>query len=219
MKNTISVIFLLSQVILLYSQDDPGLPDTLVVSNGIGFIGETSNPIDISIIHDTQIMGVEFRLNFDQSVLSLSTVELSDYIEDIYYFNYYLSDESELIVTLSTSGIDSSFSQFITVYFDILGGISETETYIIPTFAIFADASTSWLPFLEQGTFIINNECALPGDLNQDNVINILDIILIVNNILEVDPNECEYCVCDLNSDGLIDILDIMLIMNIILEN
>ena len=32
-----------------------------------------------------------------------------------------------------------------------------------------------------------STECALSGDINNDNLINILDVILLINIILEVD--------------------------------
>ena len=54
------------------------------------------------------------------------------------------------------------------------------------------------------------------GDLNQDNMINILDVILMVNIILDPDNN---FGLGDMNDDNIIDILDIILLVNIILNN
>jgi len=52
------------------------------------------------------------------------------------------------------------------------------------------------------------------GDVNQDNIINILDIILIVNIVLGTS----DYIDAgDVNSDGIINILDIVSLVNIIL--
>ena len=53
------------------------------------------------------------------------------------------------------------------------------------------------------------------GDVNSDNVINILDIILVVNIILGInDFNN----LADINIDGSIDILDVVQLVNIILD-
>jgi len=53
------------------------------------------------------------------------------------------------------------------------------------------------------------------GDMNQDGVLNILDVILITNIIL----NENVYNeLADLNQDGGINILDVILLIAIILE-
>ena len=53
------------------------------------------------------------------------------------------------------------------------------------------------------------------GDLNQDEILNILDIIILVNIILEGDDYQLQ---ADMNEDGLVNILDIITLVNIILE-
>ena len=54
---------------------------------------------------------------------------------------------------------------------------------------------------------------ALPGDVNDDGTVNILDIVLITNLILSDDYQES----ADLNGDGNLNILDIVQLVNIIL--
>ena len=57
---------------------------------------------------------------------------------------------------------------------------------------------------------IINNNTIL-GDVNNDSMINILDIVSMVNFILDVNqPDECSVYVSDFNDDGLINILDVL---------
>ena len=54
----------------------------------------------------------------------------------------------------------------------------------------------------------------LIGDINEDGIINVLDIILSVNIVLgSSDYNSS----ADLNQDGIINILDIVSLVNIIL--
>ena len=53
------------------------------------------------------------------------------------------------------------------------------------------------------------------GDINNDNILNILDIVSTVNCILSDNCNECS----DMNGDEVINILDIVLIVNVILED
>ena len=60
-------------------------------------------------------------------------------------------------------------------------------------------------------TDFINN--ILLGDLNQDEVLNIQDVILIVNLILDNDYNNLG----DLNSDQIINVLDTIQLINLIL--
>ena len=65
----------------------------------------------------------------------------------------------------------------------------------------------------------INSTDISSGDVNQDGIINILDIINIVNIILEnYIPTTFEYQLADFNNDGVINILDIINVVNIILE-
>ena len=51
------------------------------------------------------------------------------------------------------------------------------------------------------------------GDINNDTIVDILDIILIVNCVLDI----CDSC-SDINNDEIINIQDIILIINYILE-
>jgi len=53
------------------------------------------------------------------------------------------------------------------------------------------------------------------GDLNNDGIINVLDIVNLINYILGViSPNDCQHLVSDINGDSNLDILDIVLIVN-----
>ncbi len=59
----------------------------------------------------------------------------------------------------------------------------------------------------------INN--GLPGDINDDGILNILDIVSLINLVLE---NQYEN-IADLNDDGILNILDIVILVNLILNN
>jgi len=55
---------------------------------------------------------------------------------------------------------------------------------------------------------------SLPGDLNDDGTVNILDVVLLVNIVLGIeDFNPAG----DMNTDGLINVLDVVILVNIIL--
>lgn len=62
--------------------------------------------------------------------------------------------------------------------------------------------------------FLVNTNIIL-GDMNEDEIINISDVVIIINLILNDGFNHQ----ADLNSDSQINVLDILLILNIILEN
>jgi len=55
----------------------------------------------------------------------------------------------------------------------------------------------------------------IQGDINNDGIINILDVVMVVNFILSGEFNQF----ADLNGDGNINILDVVQLINIILNN
>jgi hypothetical protein len=58
----------------------------------------------------------------------------------------------------------------------------------------------------------------MPGDINSDSMLNVLDIVLVVNFILGSDtPSTTELIAADLNSDGILNILDVVILTNLIL--
>ena len=59
-----------------------------------------------------------------------------------------------------------------------------------------------------------------PGDVNQDDLLNILDIITIVNIIIgsTENPDPCQVWASDANGDGDLNVLDLISLVSIILE-
>lgn len=63
--------------------------------------------------------------------------------------------------------------------------------------------------------FFNNNLCNLDGDLNEDQIVNVLDIIDMTNCILF---NSCNSLCFDINQDNEYNVLDILTIVNIIIN-
>ena len=57
------------------------------------------------------------------------------------------------------------------------------------------------------------NECIL-GDINNDSILNVQDIVLMITLILDGEYDECG----DVNSDGTINVQDVVIFVNIILS-
>ena len=84
------------------------------------------------------------------------------------------------------------------------------------------DIESSWY-----GDFVLNSltsyvfatplsQC-LPGDVNVDGIINVIDIVSVVNYIIiGGNLSESESCTMDLNSDGIINVIDIVSLVSII---
>ena len=80
------------------------------------------------------------------------------------------------------------------------------------------DAGNNWYWAIDNVKIQINTPAI--GDLNNDSLIDILDIIIIVNNILfESNLDEIINHISDVNNDGLINILDVIQIVDYILNN
>ena len=80
-----------------------------------------------------------------------------------------------------------------------------------------ATLNSTYFPLYEddfRDAIISNYPSSMPGDINSDEVVNILDIIQLANMILSGDYSDN----ADLNSDGVLNILDIVQIVNIILS-
>ena len=58
----------------------------------------------------------------------------------------------------------------------------------------------------------------MPGDVNMDSVLNVLDVVILTNFILEADtPDSDQFEAGDINGDGLLNILDVVSLVNLIL--
>ena len=65
----------------------------------------------------------------------------------------------------------------------------------------------------------VDNNPVLPGDLNFDDEIDILDVVLLVNFVLgTTNPTEGEFSAGDINQDGVLNVLDVVQVVNAILS-
>jgi len=62
-------------------------------------------------------------------------------------------------------------------------------------------------------------EYPLPGDFDLSGVVDVLDILILVNYILYLEPGDFEMYAGDLNEDNILDISDILLMVSIIMSN
>ncbi len=66
----------------------------------------------------------------------------------------------------------------------------------------------------------LNEFSYISGDVNQDNIIDILDLVMVVNYILGIqDFESIQFYAADINGDGVINIQDIINTINIILNS
>ena len=57
------------------------------------------------------------------------------------------------------------------------------------------------------------------GDINEDSLLNILDIVMMVNFVLGGDsPTNLEFSASDMNDDSVLNVLDVVILLNLILN-
>jgi len=70
-------------------------------------------------------------------------------------------------------------------------------------------------------TILNGQECTPNGDINEDGITNVIDIVQMVNSILDdsIELTDYQICLLDLNTDGLVNVIDIVSLVNLILES
>ena len=75
------------------------------------------------------------------------------------------------------------------------------------------------LPIAGYFDFNLIGSPSLPGDINQDEMVNILDVVIAVNGILgTMELSNLQFQLADMNDDGILNVLDIILIVNEVLN-
>ena len=83
-----------------------------------------------------------------------------------------------------------------------------------PTGSLSQDEIDLIAEWIEEGALEFSDEECLLGDINNDGLTNILDVVGIVNTILSLGESlDCS----DVNEDGLLNVLDVVQLVNIIL--
>ena len=79
------------------------------------------------------------------------------------------------------------------------------------------EIDTAWMLSVIEDLLL--SDSSVVGDINQDGLVNILDVVNILNYILGVYiPTDNQFNLSDVNQDGLLNILDVVLLVNIILN-
>ena len=133
-------------------------------------------------------------------------------------FNYYnsmpVSNTFSYASSLSIQDIDNDGDV------EIFGGTTG-DIVIIDIKENSSDIADYWSIYRNNyhrnGFVSIESQC-MQGDITNDGVIDILDIVTLVNSILgSIELTDLESCAADMNGDSIVDILDIVMLVNYIL--
>jgi len=135
----------------------------------------------------------------------------SDYPEATIIF---IDENGEEIGQGDTIGTYNSFWTLLSSQSPIPAGTSSVQMILMGT-RYTGDDNDSYFDDLFLKIFQSEDCLGVLGDLNLDNIINVLDVILLVNLILDGADN---FNLGDMNNDNQINILDVIILVNIILN-
>ncbi len=105
--------------------------------------------------------------------------------------------------------IYQGYNRFCTIYFD---AVFSDESCIIDPY--FLNMNFENVTEIDTGDCLETGLCELAGDLNTDNIIDVLDIVLLVDCIL--DENVCSCA--DINADYSLDVTDVIEMVSLIMN-
>ena len=160
--------------------------------------------------------------SLNNSLMSLSNLSSGDYV-----INMNLKYEIEWDYDYFQFGVNSLDGDIL--FYTLTGHDYELNNYFVP-FTVY-DEGNLYLNFSSDASLNYRGvgidylsvykkpegECDT-GDLNQDAIVDILDIVRISDLIIDNSYIAFERCVADLNQDDIINVIDIIAIINVILE-
>ena len=158
---------------------------------------ETSMSITLDVIEDGQI-------SFYKKVSCESTGSVTGNYYD--YLSFFIDEiemdkwAGEINWSLESFPVDSGNHTF--------------KWTFIKDQAVTSGSDAAWVDFIVLPQIEVN-ECG-SGDMNEDDINNVLDVVSLINCILGSD---CEICTGDLNQDEILNVLDVVLLLNLILES
>ena len=108
----------------------------------------------------------------------------------------------------------------------LLYGASAMHNFNVSTDGLSSANYISYLKIVSNGgsatipvNLIVESDSEIiPGDVNMDDVLNVLDVVILTNFILEmVVPDAEQFEAADINGDSILNVLDIVILVNLIL--
>ena len=205
-----------------YCDCNGNIDDTCGICNGDGtscqdsailtFGSVGSNSIGININSEVPVAGFQFDIIDTPDVINITGASGGS------------ANENAFSVSTNSSGTILGFS--------LTGeAIASGENIILSTINFEGSGGTTTLCF-NNGTIsntagnplsLEYGECqeivlSIPGDVNNDNLINVLDVVTLVNIVLGTNnPTDAQFAASDVNNDDVLNVLDIVILVNLIL--
>ena len=159
-------------------------------------------------------------LNFDQEMVQMVGISNTNNQNIISNF---VSENSLTFPILYDSGSSGGVQGGDTydLYYMPNDGSPYPRDFIIDQNGVIAYANneidTEWM--LSVIYDLLDSSNNIQGDINQDSLVNVLDIVSLVSFILgSQNPTELESIYSDINTDNFINVLDVVMLVNLILD-
>ena len=172
----------------------------------LAFGDNTLSSIDIGLSSEVDIAGFQF------TVTGIEVLEAYGMAADDYGFS--LSVGNNTVLGFSFEGDVLPSGDFVMV---TLGFEGEQGAEVCLTDVILSNAGGEQI--LTEIGDCITLDLIIPGDVNFDEQINVVDIVLMVNFILGSSvPTYDEFTASDMNNDGELNVVDVVLVVNLVLD-
>ncbi len=167
------------------------------------------------------VSGIQFDLNFCSSLLTFKSGATGDLASGFSFTaNLYDSGKARVVIySLSSLNIAEGEGPVAVLTFQVASGASSGDYCTLTLSGVnLSDAATNEISdfSLVNGSFTVSS--CLKGDINDDSIINIQDVVGVVNIIMgKLIPDVRQCCAADTNSDSKINVQDVVKIVNSIL--
>ena len=193
-----------------FSIYSPGIVSLSIESVDIYSEGGT---INVYMTNETAVAGFQFVVSDSPNYINITGVnDLADS-----GFTLSSSEEGQILAfSLSGNTIDPGSGPLVSIDFET---INTNDIELCLESAVFSNPSASPIPVVVGDCLSVELTQILSGDLNQDQVIDVLDAVLLVNGVLNPNSlNDSQILAGDINTDNVLNVLDIVLLIGVILN-
>ena len=174
-------------------------------------IDGSAGTAEIYMQNDVAIAGFQFVINDSPNYLDL--IDVYGGTSSNYNFTVSSSENGTILgFTLTGTNIPEGSGDLLVATFE---NNNNDQTFdLCLSGPVFSDPNANGVSVTLGSCVEMDFFSSLPGDLNDDGLVNVLDVVVLVNIILGQagqDPAG------DLNDDGLINVLDVVILLNMIL--
>ena len=174
-------------------------------------IDGSAGTAEIYMQNDVAIAGLQFVINDSPNYLNL--IDVSGGTAENYNFTLSSSEDGTILgFTLTGTNIPAGSGDLLVATFD--NNNTDQIFDLCLSDPVFSDTNANGVSVTLGDCVEMDFSSSLLGDINDDGVINILDVVVLVNIVLGIED---EIPAGDLNSDGVINVLDVVILVNMIL--